>query len=523
MEQSNYELYHYGRLTQKWGVRNGPPYPLRDNQLTSGYKQNGGVSDSAKAINGGKGSIKKYGARKPSSKLQKMLKKQKKYFNKETLKNVAVSGAKAAIKGIILGPGAAAASISYDLATGKFTGGKKAEEQTFNKLVNESSKYIEKGKSWIENIPESVKSQTIGKVSNQVMDDALEGHAKTAEKLNGKQLKTQKDYIKDGWDVGYDLTKNQVEYTKGDKTVVKKLSKAEMDKAINEMHNEFYKNVGKDNNKYGGFVDNVKSSVKEGVRKFNGNGTKEDFDNDIESGWSPKTGTEKYHSVVRAASFIDDYGGAIGRDYAVGELSKIYDQYRNASKISEKDFANVSYKLISNYEKDRDGAKLVKGVKDAIFDGKIPKGTKEYEPSESERLSLNRQGQKWGPRDLPNELNQRPSAAGDLSRAATKLLDKLDKKRDEKAAEDRILRKSSEITDTVTTAYLEDYSEKYTTSYIKDQLKDYAKETGSKISSSRINQLANQIGKDAYSDKHGIDDELVALGIADALSEIREH
>ncbi len=35
MEISN-ELYHHGRLHQKWGVRNGPPYPL-DSSATKGY------------------------------------------------------------------------------------------------------------------------------------------------------------------------------------------------------------------------------------------------------------------------------------------------------------------------------------------------------------------------------------------------------------------------------------------------------------------------------------------------------
>jgi len=35
MEMSN-ELYHHGRLHQKWGVKNGPPYPL-DRSVTKGY------------------------------------------------------------------------------------------------------------------------------------------------------------------------------------------------------------------------------------------------------------------------------------------------------------------------------------------------------------------------------------------------------------------------------------------------------------------------------------------------------
>lgn len=43
-----YYLEHSGRLKQKWGVRNGPPYPLGRGQLTGAYKKNGGVSESAK-------------------------------------------------------------------------------------------------------------------------------------------------------------------------------------------------------------------------------------------------------------------------------------------------------------------------------------------------------------------------------------------------------------------------------------------------------------------------------------------
>lgn len=40
------ELYHHGRLNQKWGVRNGPPYPLSNSTVRENYgtKKKGGLS-----------------------------------------------------------------------------------------------------------------------------------------------------------------------------------------------------------------------------------------------------------------------------------------------------------------------------------------------------------------------------------------------------------------------------------------------------------------------------------------------
>lgn len=40
MESWRNELYHYGRLGQKWGVRNGPPYPIDHTVLRKGTKLN---------------------------------------------------------------------------------------------------------------------------------------------------------------------------------------------------------------------------------------------------------------------------------------------------------------------------------------------------------------------------------------------------------------------------------------------------------------------------------------------------
>lgn len=40
MHYSN-ELYHHGRLNQKWGIRNGPPYPLSKSAVRSVYGKNG--------------------------------------------------------------------------------------------------------------------------------------------------------------------------------------------------------------------------------------------------------------------------------------------------------------------------------------------------------------------------------------------------------------------------------------------------------------------------------------------------
>lgn len=33
----NNELYHHGRLNQRWGVKNGPPYPLSRNTVKKAY------------------------------------------------------------------------------------------------------------------------------------------------------------------------------------------------------------------------------------------------------------------------------------------------------------------------------------------------------------------------------------------------------------------------------------------------------------------------------------------------------
>ena len=35
------ELYHHGRLFQKWGVRNGPPYPLSRSAVKKAYGKKG--------------------------------------------------------------------------------------------------------------------------------------------------------------------------------------------------------------------------------------------------------------------------------------------------------------------------------------------------------------------------------------------------------------------------------------------------------------------------------------------------
>ncbi len=38
------ELYHYGILGQKWGVQNGPPYPLSKSSMSSSEKKHYNVS-----------------------------------------------------------------------------------------------------------------------------------------------------------------------------------------------------------------------------------------------------------------------------------------------------------------------------------------------------------------------------------------------------------------------------------------------------------------------------------------------
>lgn len=55
MYQEDY-LCHHGRLGQRKGVKNGPPYPLGEDQLTSVYEKNGGMSESAKEVYGEGGS-----------------------------------------------------------------------------------------------------------------------------------------------------------------------------------------------------------------------------------------------------------------------------------------------------------------------------------------------------------------------------------------------------------------------------------------------------------------------------------
>lgn len=64
MSRENTYLIHYGILGQKWGQRNGPPYPLSSSDMNSGerrnkqLKSNGNKSDSGKwfkaSIKGGK-------------------------------------------------------------------------------------------------------------------------------------------------------------------------------------------------------------------------------------------------------------------------------------------------------------------------------------------------------------------------------------------------------------------------------------------------------------------------------------
>jgi hypothetical protein len=49
------ELYHHQRLGAKWGQRNGPPYPLSRQQLTSAQLAKGGVSPSAREKYGDNG------------------------------------------------------------------------------------------------------------------------------------------------------------------------------------------------------------------------------------------------------------------------------------------------------------------------------------------------------------------------------------------------------------------------------------------------------------------------------------
>jgi hypothetical protein len=40
MCSNKYELYHHGIKGQKWGVRNGPPYPLEKTVLKKGTRLN---------------------------------------------------------------------------------------------------------------------------------------------------------------------------------------------------------------------------------------------------------------------------------------------------------------------------------------------------------------------------------------------------------------------------------------------------------------------------------------------------
>lgn len=57
-----FDIYHEGRLGQKWGRRNGPPYPLGSSQLSDVERRNGGISKSAKERDGvsGKNQISSY-------------------------------------------------------------------------------------------------------------------------------------------------------------------------------------------------------------------------------------------------------------------------------------------------------------------------------------------------------------------------------------------------------------------------------------------------------------------------------
>lgn len=49
----NDELYHHGRLFQRWGVRNGPPYPLSRSAVKKAYGKKGGrqLSEEERAAN----------------------------------------------------------------------------------------------------------------------------------------------------------------------------------------------------------------------------------------------------------------------------------------------------------------------------------------------------------------------------------------------------------------------------------------------------------------------------------------
>lgn len=129
MEMSN-ELYHHGRLHQKWGVRNGPPYPLTGT-VTKGYaskqKSRKGTADKAGKLSSAKERHKmsdeelnkKIDRTRREGELKKLEKQNRddgKIFTEEVMKDVGKRVITTAATGAILWAGKAWLTKNFNIA-----------------------------------------------------------------------------------------------------------------------------------------------------------------------------------------------------------------------------------------------------------------------------------------------------------------------------------------------------------------------------------------------------------------------
>ena len=120
MEYRKNELYHHGILGQKWGKRNGPPYPL-------------GASDHSEAE-------KKAGWRKSLGKSESVDTRALKTYNDE----VKIRNGKAVAKKVLIGVGAVAAGVaiaSVVSSSGANYGAELFDHEVYKKAVELSKHY----------------------------------------------------------------------------------------------------------------------------------------------------------------------------------------------------------------------------------------------------------------------------------------------------------------------------------------------------------------------------------------------
>ncbi len=183
-----HELYHHGILKQKWGKRNGPPYPLKQSQKSSAEKKADGSSDSSSSS----GSEKKESSQSASEKAKTMTDDELRagksradleadYISAVNKRDKAASGGDSDNNG---GKEGKKNKKSYEFEENADLARKVEQLSLQNKYIEEKAKLTENNKSairkFVENYAKTKGADLVTDVSKKLLEKLI-GAVKTAE------------------------------------------------------------------------------------------------------------------------------------------------------------------------------------------------------------------------------------------------------------------------------------------------------------------------------------------------------